>query len=338
MENNNSCHELYRIIKGKDPTVCNFQCPFSSPAKYCYTLKTSLIFLDTFKNFISKENKDKYKIVLITESPYNFPGCPIHYEDKSECEKEKCEYWAENINEFISKHLQKYGLNRYNDWIDIVEKILKKIKKGVSIIPWHLYMPYDIFDFIFYTFFPIFKREENNKENWGDTFINKIYWTHVAKRSLKKLKEELNKAKKTKDEKAKKKAEKQLNNAIAQCILLLKEELEAIKPNLIIVATSYFWSVQCTTFKTIEKEQEKKKGEFLSLNDVIKIINKNNNKNKIIDLLSSLSQETKIVIFPNPTPSPKNYSKKVKFYKKEYVPKLIEKIHTEIKNNYNNLP
>ncbi|MCS7249985.1 MAG: hypothetical protein NZ608_03520 [candidate division WOR-3 bacterium] len=54
MENNNSCHELYKIIRKKEPSVCEFQCPFSLTSKYRYSTKTPLIFIKTLKICRSK--------------------------------------------------------------------------------------------------------------------------------------------------------------------------------------------------------------------------------------------------------------------------------------------
>lgn len=109
--------------------------------------------------------------------------------------------------------------------------------------------------------------------------------------------------------------------------LILKEELEAIEPNLIIVATGYFWNhFGVKNYEKAEKEQER----WINNKNYLLPINKVINTSKL-SLPSGY-----VAIFPNPSLRLKNY--KVNFYKKEYVPKLIEKIHKEIEDNYNNLP
>ncbi|MCX7837601.1 MAG: uracil-DNA glycosylase family protein [candidate division WOR-3 bacterium] len=112
------------------------------------------------------------------------------------------------------------------------------------------------------------------------------------------------------------------DNAIKQCIPLLKEELEAIQPNLIIVATHYFWKHfgKYKLYSTIEAIQNEKKSLLFST-EIINGLSLNN---------------AMIAVFPNPSPT--NYKHKVDFYKKGYVADLIEKIHNEIEKNYTNLP
>lgn len=286
----------------------NKNCPFNNN-QICFAfdqklittpVETPLIFLNTFENFIKQQNK--YKIVLITESPYNFPGCPIH-EDKNRC----CGCYAENVNKFIENHLGEYGLRRFREWTYLEEDEISK------------HFPYNIFEFIFYTFYPIFYKHYYKDEIlWAKEFINRIYWTHVAKRSLKEFKKMKNKDNKDKDKKDKE------AEAVRRCILSLKEELEVIQPDLIIVATRYFWKHFgiCKELNKILEKQEKKE-DFLDFYEVIDF-------KKLI-----LCKNSKIVAFPNPSPGS---TKKYEFYNKEYVPRLIKKIHTEINNNWNNLP
>ncbi|MEO0088385.1 MAG: hypothetical protein ABIK77_07680 [candidate division WOR-3 bacterium] len=275
---------------------------------------TPLIFENTFKSFADK-NKGKYKIVLVTESPYNFPGCPIH---KSKCENDKCEYWVNDVDEFIRRHLAKFGFGRFGAYFPDKEETQNHI-------------PWNIFSFIFYIFYPIFKHisqrfygcsENDIRILWAYSFVNKVYWTHVAKRSLKGL-----------DKKNKKKV-------IKQCIPVLKEELEAIKPNLIIVATHWIFG-----YEEIEACQQcyfSQNNDLIKLKDVkdgLKKLIKNkwkNKNNELEKMIDNIPLELKIAVFPNP--SPKNYKNKVDFYKKEYVPELIKKIHEEIERNYDKLP
>ena len=82
-------------------------------------------------------------------------------------------------------------------------------------------MPNNIFEFIYLTFLPIFQRTQYQNQNWANEFLNRIYWTHYGKRTPKLPQGGM-----------------VSKSRFKQCFPLLKEEICAIDPDLIIFATS----------------------------------------------------------------------------------------------------
>lgn len=147
---NQLLYELDKCIKNK-----NNICPVTH--KFCYASDgVSLIFKNTLQNpkFLAK------KIVLISDAPYNFPGCPSGYPNLN----------ANTVDEFIQLHLQDYGLNRAGGKRGMILSVNQCIDK-----------PSEIFDFIYLTFHPIFK--DTPKHQWAQEFVERIYWTRFCKRS-----------------------------------------------------------------------------------------------------------------------------------------------------------
>jgi hypothetical protein len=95
------------------------------------------------------------RIVLITESPYNFP-------------REDCK----TLRDFLEK-----------DFWGSIKRIQEAEERERRVEKERLRMPHDIFDFIYSTFNPVFSK--SLKEENVERFVKRVYWTHAAKKSLK---------------------------------------------------------------------------------------------------------------------------------------------------------
>ncbi|MEO0088098.1 MAG: hypothetical protein ABIK77_02045 [candidate division WOR-3 bacterium] len=121
-------------------------CPCNNP---CYNPNVPALI---FQFPIVTNNKKK--IMLISESPYNFPG-------KSKYTKRV----ANNVNEFITEHLQ-HGLQNTSS------KYNSQRSYGT---------PCNIFEFIYHTFYRVFSNPSQPNPN---KFLKRIYWTHLWKRTF----------------------------------------------------------------------------------------------------------------------------------------------------------
>ncbi len=125
--------------------------PNNCPCKNtCYNPNVSALIFQ-FPNIPNKK-----KIMLISESPYNFPG--------------KCRYTgkdANDVNEFIQNHFQR-GLDK-------AAQKYGNPPRNRNICPQHIY------EFIYLTFYKIFQNT-SNQQNWAREFLDRIYWTHLGKR------------------------------------------------------------------------------------------------------------------------------------------------------------
>jgi len=102
----------------------------------------------------------RQKILLISESPYNFPrkkGDP-HVEEWGECK---------SLGEFLEKDLLR----------NLRDRATKEDK-------WRA--PSDIFDFLYLTFRPVFSSSVEEED--VAKLLRCVYWTHAAKRSLRNFK------------------------------------------------------------------------------------------------------------------------------------------------------
>jgi hypothetical protein len=106
----------------------------------CYRAGVNALFFDTSRTTV---------IMLISESPYNFP-----------------ERAVKRSEDFV-RHVLQPRLETYPR-----SDVLKSESK-----------PRDIFEFIYNTFKPIF--DAKPKKNWADAFLSAVYWTHVGKKTFK---------------------------------------------------------------------------------------------------------------------------------------------------------
>lgn len=207
------------------------------------------------------------KIMFISESPYKFPrdGCGT-------------------LGDFIDKDLYKE-----------IEKI-KGTSKSITSIP------RNIFDFIYKTFKPLFSDEPKMEDI--AKFLRTVYWTHIAKKSLKDL---------DKEECAK------------MCSEATFKELKEVHPELIVVA-SYIALGRIFGrgyVESLDKQRDKirKKGELLTVGELIF-----EKREPLISRIRDL-KDRNVAVFPNPSPRTRKWKKKAYVESKEEIKKVLEHIH-----------
>jgi len=142
---------------------------------------------------------EQQKAILISEAPYNFPPPEIVERRKFHWTK----YFKQDLECFIYCELGPY--------------LTSPRSQGI---------PENIFDFISLIFHPLIK-ECKTKEHGIKTFLNNVYWTHMAKKSLKGISK---------------------NGAISKCLEKFPQEFNCIYEKcgnnikLFIICTSYFYN------------------------------------------------------------------------------------------------
>jgi hypothetical protein len=258
MKNN----DFFFKIKEQKKKLC-------SACDYHYSKKEPLIF----------PNYDQ-KIVLITESPYNYPTDKI-----------------KKTKDFIEKTFLKKINNSAKNLTE--ESIFKA--------------PKNVFDFILKTFRPLFKSVTKIKSKSPIcleeiyNFFMKIYWTHAAKKTP-----IINGGK--------------LRNAYLLCKPTFHVELLEFQPRLIIIASSIalkaIFHNRVKYTKLFEKQLKKIREEKLPIITDYKLENKK---------LEEKFSNSKVVIFPNP--SPVNGYWKKKAYENRKMVFALKEIHRIIRKN-----
>jgi len=226
---------------------------------------------------------DTQRVIFISEAPYNFPR--------------KC---IKNSGDFITKELP----------VELSYYIFK--------CP----MPYtegnwNIFRFIYEAFHPLFENCTCGEEATLK-FLKHVYWTHMAKKSLKGISK---------------------NGAISKCLEKFSQEFNCIYEKrgsgikLFIVCTSYFYNkfTKYPKWKRIIVQQFKilkTKDRLLKINDIL-VPSKPNRKvnSSIRECIEVLKQfeDCHIAFFPNPSKA--NIKRIREFFTEKHVNKLLNKIY-----------
>ena len=168
----------------------------------------------------------------------------------------------------------------------ILPQKLSCVKKG-------RFVPYNIFEFLQQTF--------RVGASTVQQFLKTIYWTHIAKKTLKK-----------------KRDIKEKERCALMCLSRTRWELEKVKPELLVIATSLglklLFRINLNDAFKLQKHKLEKRGELLTNAD-------------LTGHTLFRKSEYKIAVFPNP--SPKNMYWKPKIYKENegVIKKLLELIH-----------
>jgi len=209
---------------------------------------------------------EQQKVILISESPYNFPPPEIIERRKFHWTK----YFKQDLECFIYCELGPY--------------LISPRSQGV---------PENIFDFISLIFYPLLKECET-KEHGIRIFLDNVYWTHMAKKSLKNIKNK--------------------DSATRKCISSLCKEFEKVLPKarLMVAATGYF----CTYYigrslsDILYQYQAEKvmRGSLLSVSDIIEIAKGatvRGKKRELLEMSVRALEKNKrclVAFFPNPSP------------------------------------
>lgn len=172
--------------------------------------------------------------------------------------------------------------------------------------------PSDIFEFIYNVFRPIFP--EKTQAGRAGLFLRNVYWTHAAKKSF----QSYSRA-------------KRLKSAWQCSSQLLIEEMHAIQPRLIVMASSITSRVMLgrgfAELLRTEKRRLLSGGSFLSLRDQCR------HNSLMYESLTSGSLrdwDCEIAIFPNPSPAANRWKKLA--YHGEAMAWKISKIHEKLRN------
>jgi len=190
--------------------------------------------------------------------------------------------YSKNIKDFILRELP--------------EKLSKE-KEGK--------VPTDIFSFIRKIFDPLFM-EPNSGEEMTEVFLSNVYWTHMAKKSLK---------------------DKNKEKAVPKCLgVFLTELREEINHNvkLFVICTSYFPKLLLGASVSeilFEYQTEKiRKGELLTVGEILTLAKAKRYKETL-----ELFKDSYISFFPNP--SRRNAPLSKCFFTREDTKNLLNFIH-----------
>ena len=235
------------------------------------------------------------KIILVTESPYNYPRYRGDIGSKS-----KESVFRKALSDFIKK-----------DFIGKLQKLPENVEVEI---------PANVFQFIYKTFFPIFS---NRAVKEGVClFLNNVYWTHVAKMPLKEFKGK-------KDKKERIILDKCFYHSFRREIFFITEKTRL---RLIVVASSHalerMFSAKYTRCKGIQSNYLREQGRLLTVNDLVRALKLD--KTPLPDLFERIL-DCKLAIFPNP--SPQNACWKREFYSFDASSKILhDLLHKEVRS------
>jgi hypothetical protein len=223
-------------------------------------------------------------IVLISESPYNYPKEGVN-----------------SSEDFKNKELQP-----------------RLERNGSDVAPPPAGKPKDIFEFIYNTFWPVFKG--NPKQSWADAFLESVYWTHVGKKSFKGevIQGEFKPYSPSE--------RKRYGEQCARQLLL--RELQAIQPRMVIIASAIASNILLGSGlqELLHREDYRwhNEGSLLRLEDA--------NPNSLLKDFSG-DRTCELAIFPNPSPRA-GYWKNLAYDKKyrETMTCKIKTIHQKLEN------
>lgn len=211
------------------------------------------------------------KIMFLSESPFNFP-------DESK-----------TLEDFIEK--------------DFYGSICDRAKTEIITS-----RPSNIFDFMHKTFRPVFS--DTPKRQDAEKFFRCVYWTHIAKKSLRCL------------------SGNRIEYAEKCSEATIREELRKIHPRLMIVASSIalwiLFNIRYTEAFGKQVEKISKSGMLLTVKELIC-----EERNPLLSGISDI-KDCEVAVFPNP--SPRNNFWKKKAYGKEEMKKVLESIRLALQN------
>jgi hypothetical protein len=168
--------------------------------------------------------------------------------------------------------------------------------------------PKDIFEFIYHVFRPIFQADQ---QGWPDRLLRNVYWTHVGKKSFKGL------------------STRRRSECASQCASrLLIQELQAIEPKLLIIASSVASRVLLGKgFTELLEEQKDASGSFLNLRKQCtcdSLLHEGLKEQHFSD-----SWSCDLAVFPNPSPAAGRWKKIA--YRENATTTMISSIHEELR-------